>query len=59
MAVPVPQPPGFPLVGNIGDIDPRNAMLSLQHLSEKYGRSPRFIITRIFYANFYQDQSSS
>ena len=37
MAVPVPQPPGLPLLGNVGDIDPRNAMLSLRHLSEKYG----------------------
>ncbi|RMZ89882.1 hypothetical protein DV736_g2895, partial [Chaetothyriales sp. CBS 134916] len=37
MSVPVPQPPGLPLLGNIYDIDPKNSILSLLHLSKKYG----------------------
>ncbi|TPX14092.1 uncharacterized protein E0L32_000486 [Thyridium curvatum] len=34
---PIPEPPGYPLVGNIGDIDPENPVQSFVHLSDKYG----------------------
>ncbi|KAI1502027.1 cytochrome P450 [Biscogniauxia marginata] len=37
MSVPIPQPPGVPLLGNIFDVDPQNTWASLKKLSEKYG----------------------
>ena len=37
MSLPIPQPPGYPLVGNIADVDPQNSVGSLMHLAEKYG----------------------
>ncbi|ETN43966.1 uncharacterized protein HMPREF1541_10831 [Cyphellophora europaea CBS 101466] len=37
MSIPIPQPPGLPILGNVRDIDPNNASLSLIHLAEKYG----------------------
>ncbi|RMZ87908.1 hypothetical protein DV736_g4861, partial [Chaetothyriales sp. CBS 134916] len=37
MSVPVPQPPALPLLGNVRDVDPDNAIASLVHLSNKYG----------------------
>ena len=38
MSAPIPQPPGYPILGNIDTVDPSNAMLSLVHLAEKYGK---------------------
>ncbi|CAJ2504411.1 Uu.00g118050.m01.CDS01 [Anthostomella pinea] len=35
--VPIPQPPGWPLVGNITDVDPEAPILSIQHLASQYG----------------------
>src|SRR5690242_19472021 len=37
MTTPIPQPPGYPLVGNIADVDPKDGIGSINHLSEKYG----------------------
>lgn len=37
MSLPIPQPPGVPLLGNIFDINPNNTWESLKELSEKYG----------------------
>ncbi|KAI0850791.1 cytochrome P450 [Daldinia vernicosa] len=37
MSVPIPQPPGVPLLGNIFDINPSNTWDSLRVLAEKYG----------------------
>jgi len=37
MSVPIPQPPALPFIGNVMDIDPQNGLLSLAHLSDKYG----------------------
>lgn len=37
MSTPIPQPPTFPILGNVWDIDPKNGMQSLSHLAEKYG----------------------
>lgn len=37
MSTPIPQPPGYPLLGNVTDIDPKNSIKSLLQLSEKYG----------------------
>ena len=37
MSVPIPSPPGVPLLGNIFDVDPKQSLLSLAHIAEKYG----------------------
>ncbi len=37
MTTPIPQPPGYPLVGNITNIDPKDGIASIIRLSEKYG----------------------
>lgn len=37
MSMPIPQPPALPILGNVRDIDPGNAAVSLIHLAEKYG----------------------
>ncbi|OTA95886.1 hypothetical protein M434DRAFT_168609 [Hypoxylon sp. CO27-5] len=37
MSLPIPQPPGVPLLGNIFDVNPNNTWESLKELSEKYG----------------------
>ncbi|KAI2605388.1 bifunctional P-450:NADPH-P450 reductase [Hypoxylon fragiforme] len=37
MSVPIPQPSGVPLLGNLFDVDPNNTWESLRKLSEKYG----------------------
>jgi cytochrome P450 / NADPH-cytochrome P450 reductase len=34
---PIPQPAGWPIVGNLTDVDPELPILSLQQLGEKYG----------------------
>lgn len=39
MSVPIPQPPGVPILGNVWDIDPKQSLLSLAHIAEKYGMS--------------------
>ena len=38
MGTPIPQPPGYPLLGNIKDIDPENLLASIEHLVNIYGR---------------------
>lgn len=38
MLLPIPQPPGYPLLGNITDVDPQNGTASLMHLADKYGK---------------------
>ncbi|WPG99486.1 Hypothetical protein R9X50_00230100 [Acrodontium crateriforme] len=35
--VPIPQPPGYPLLGNLSDIDPELPIASLQNLAKQYG----------------------
>ncbi|OAX85117.1 hypothetical protein ACJ72_00489 [Emergomyces africanus] len=37
MSIPIPGPPGVPLLGNIFDIDPKDTWGSLKALSDKYG----------------------
>ncbi|MCJ1479024.1 hypothetical protein MMC13_007708 [Lambiella insularis] len=37
MALPIPQPPGIPLLGVIFDVDPSNTWVSLKRLADKYG----------------------
>ncbi|KAK7963833.1 cytochrome P450 [Apiospora saccharicola] len=37
MSLPIPQPPGIPILGNIFDVDSSNTWASLKKLSEKYG----------------------
>lgn len=37
MTTPVPQPPGYPIVGNITDVDPKNALNSINNLADQYG----------------------
>lgn len=37
MAIPIPSPPGLPLIGNTFDVDPQNQTTSLAHLAEIYG----------------------
>lgn len=39
MTTPVPQPPPYPIVGNIRDLDPQNSIASLGKLSNQYGQS--------------------
>lgn len=39
MTEPVPQPPPYPIVGNIRDLDPQNSIASLGKLSKEYGQS--------------------
>ena len=36
--VPIPQPRGYPLVGNITDVDPEQPTLSLMNLAREYGK---------------------
>jgi cytochrome P450/NADPH-cytochrome P450 reductase len=35
--IPIPGPPGLPLLGNIGDIDTKNLLGSVVSLADKYG----------------------
>ncbi|KAK5112785.1 hypothetical protein LTR85_011119 [Meristemomyces frigidus] len=35
--VPIPQPRGYPIIGNITDVDPELPILSLQNLAKQYG----------------------
>ena len=37
MTTPIPQPPGYPLVGNITDVDPKDSFGSINRLADKYG----------------------
>lgn len=37
MSTPIPQPPGYPLLGNITDIDPKDSIGSLARLNQQYG----------------------
>ena len=55
MSVPVPQPPGLPLLGNVADIDPNNGVLSLFHLSEKYGTSVLAVLASTTFNRYRRD----
>jgi cytochrome P450 / NADPH-cytochrome P450 reductase len=35
--IPIPGPPGLPLLGNIADFDPVNSTKSLSQLADTYG----------------------
>lgn len=35
--IPIPSPPGLPIIGNVGDIDPSFPMGSLLNMADKYG----------------------
>lgn len=35
--VPIPMPPGVPIIGNVGDIDPAFPLGSLKNMADKYG----------------------
>ncbi|KAK5276745.1 hypothetical protein LTR16_010753, partial [Cryomyces antarcticus] len=35
--VPIPQPAGWPILGNVSDIDPEFPLGSLMHLADTYG----------------------
>ncbi|KAL7621596.1 hypothetical protein AAE478_008921 [Parahypoxylon ruwenzoriense] len=37
MSLPIPQPPGVPLLGNVFDVNPSNTWESLRELAEQYG----------------------
>lgn len=37
MSTPIPQPPGYPILGNVTNIDPKNSIRSINQISEKYG----------------------
>lgn len=37
--VPIPGPPGLPLIGNVGDIDPAFPLGSLKNMADTYGSS--------------------
>lgn len=39
--VPIPGPPGLPLIGNVNDIDPILPLISFMNMAEKYGRCCR------------------
>lgn len=38
--IPIPQPPGYPIIGNVSDIDPEVPIQSLGHLARQYGMRP-------------------
>jgi hypothetical protein len=38
--IPIPGPPGIPLLGNINDVDPAEAVVSLGQLADTYGLNP-------------------
>lgn len=40
MSTPIPGPPGIPLLGNINDVDPAEAIVSLGRLADTYGLNP-------------------
>jgi hypothetical protein len=44
MSSPIPQPPAYPLLGNITDVNPQNGVASLMHLADKYGGLPFSIL---------------
>lgn len=37
MTTTIPQPPAIPLLGNITSVDPKNSMMSINQLADKYG----------------------
>jgi cytochrome P450/NADPH-cytochrome P450 reductase len=37
--IPIPGPPGLPLVGNIGDVDTKDLVMSIRKLADTYGMS--------------------
>jgi hypothetical protein len=38
-SIPIPGPPGLPLLGNMADVDPLDSMRSLTRLADTYGLS--------------------
>lgn len=47
--VPIPSPPGLPLLGNIKDINPELPLESFNQMADKYGeRPPRAIINQLY-----------
>lgn len=36
--IPIPQPKGYPIIGNITDVDPELPIVSLQNLAKQYGK---------------------
>jgi cytochrome P450 / NADPH-cytochrome P450 reductase len=36
-AVPIPEPPGYPLIGNIAEFSPENPLGDLLRLADTYG----------------------
>jgi cytochrome P450/NADPH-cytochrome P450 reductase len=36
--VPIPQPPGYPIIGNVSDIDLQDLPTSLLRLARQYGK---------------------
>jgi cytochrome P450 / NADPH-cytochrome P450 reductase len=37
-AVPIPEPPGLPFLGNINEFSPENPLADILRLSDTYGR---------------------
>lgn len=46
LSVPVPGPPGLPILGNIKDLDPADSMASLSRLSDTYGRNTSHLVCK-------------
>lgn len=44
--VPIPGPPGLPIVGNVGDIDPNFPLGSMNNMAETYGPSKKTAFCR-------------
>jgi len=41
--MPIPGPKGYPIVGNITDLDPELPIASLQNLAKQYGEFSSFL----------------
>lgn len=46
--VPIPQPPGLPLLGNINDINPEFPLGSMINMADKYGVCPLMRSSRLW-----------
>jgi cytochrome P450/NADPH-cytochrome P450 reductase len=44
--IPIPGPPGLPLLGNIADIDTKDLVMSISKLADTYGISLQFRISQ-------------
>jgi hypothetical protein len=49
--VPIPQPRGYPLVGNITDVDPEQPTLSLMNLAKEHGKLANHVRHATCHAN--------